>query len=518
MASDTQLDTLEAKGLIRLATLQPDLEYLFRHALVQDAAYESLLKQERRELHHSVGEALEELYPDRRGELSAMLGRHFEQAGDNARAIPYLAEAAQFAYDRNAIVEAYDLFGRAAALLPPESPSESPELLRQRIEIQLGRAKSGYSFLPDDDQVAIFEPLIEQAARLGDRRLEADVHINVAFIRQFRGDRPENSPMVQNSLAKVREIAKELDDPFISAIPDALMGLFKTFTGYMVEGIELLSKTAPLLAEKHAYVLASFAYVALSIGASRLGRFDQAQDAADRAMKLGESGDLIAKLDSMIAQSTVHSLRGDLETAVPIATKCTALSEETGATACVVASNFVLGDTYSRQGNFKSAQIAFERSNEVAESFGEHSFRPSLLAYMRANSASLGAQAGDSAAFDEALHLADENGDRFSEAAIIWKRAQFEEGRTQPDTEHALADFGDAAARFEEMEAKPFLARTLRDWGEALRKVDRRDEGDEKLGRALALFDEMRIKREGEEVRAELAGAAPANETVPGAA
>src|SRR6185369_9836729 len=93
MVSDTQLDTLEAKGLIRLATLQPDVEYLFRHALVQDAAYESLLKQERRELHHSVGEALEELYPDRRGELSAMLGRHFEQAGDNKRAIPYLAEA-----------------------------------------------------------------------------------------------------------------------------------------------------------------------------------------------------------------------------------------------------------------------------------------------------------------------------------------------------------------------------------------------------------------------------------------
>ena len=41
--SDIQLDTLEAKGLIRLATLRPELEYLFRHALVQDAAYGSLL-------------------------------------------------------------------------------------------------------------------------------------------------------------------------------------------------------------------------------------------------------------------------------------------------------------------------------------------------------------------------------------------------------------------------------------------------------------------------------------------
>ena len=505
MVSDTQLDTLEAKGLIRLATLQPDVEYLFRHALVQDAAYESLLKQERRELHHSVGEALEELYPDRRGELSSVLALHFEQAGDNTRAIPYLIEAARYASDRNAIIEAYDLFGRAEKLLPPESPTESPELLRQRIEIELGRVKSGYSFLSDDEQIKIFEPLIEQAQRLSDRRLEADVHINVAFIRQFRGDRPENSPLVRNSLEKVTEIARELNDPFIEAIPNALMGLFQVFTGHMVKGIAKLRETAPLLADKRAYVLASFSYVALSIGLSRLGRFEEAQEAADQAMKLGESGDLIAKLDSMIAESTVHSLRGDLDTAVPIATRCTAMSEETGATACVVASNFVLGDTYMRQGNFKSAQIAFERSNEVAESVGENSFRPSLLAYMRANSVSLGAQVGDGAAFDEALQLARHNDDLFSEAAIIWKRAEYEAGRS--DSMPALTDFADAAARFEEMEAKPFTARTLRAWGEELLKLGRTDEGNDKLRRSIALFDEMGIKREADEVRAELVAA-----------
>ena len=50
---------------------RPELEYLFRHALVQDAAYGSLLKQERRELHGQVGEALEELYPERVGRARA---------------------------------------------------------------------------------------------------------------------------------------------------------------------------------------------------------------------------------------------------------------------------------------------------------------------------------------------------------------------------------------------------------------------------------------------------------------
>jgi predicted ATPase len=90
MTTDLALDTLEARGLIRLAAAQPELEYLFRHALLQDTAYESLLKQERRTLHQVVGMALEELYPERVGEMAAVLARHFEQAGDPDKAIDYL--------------------------------------------------------------------------------------------------------------------------------------------------------------------------------------------------------------------------------------------------------------------------------------------------------------------------------------------------------------------------------------------------------------------------------------------
>jgi predicted ATPase len=136
--ADLQLDTLEAKGLIRLATIDPELEYLFRHALVQDAAYESLLKQERRSLHRVVGEAVEQLYPERMTELAAVLAMHFEQAGDTERAVRYLSEAARFAYERNAIVEAYELFGRAEALLPPVAPDDDNALRLRRIEIALG--------------------------------------------------------------------------------------------------------------------------------------------------------------------------------------------------------------------------------------------------------------------------------------------------------------------------------------------------------------------------------------------
>ena len=91
------LGTLESAGLIRLAQLMPDLEYLFRHALVQDAAYASLLPQDQERLHLAVGQAVETLYEERLDEFAAMLARHFQQARQNERALRYYARAAETA-------------------------------------------------------------------------------------------------------------------------------------------------------------------------------------------------------------------------------------------------------------------------------------------------------------------------------------------------------------------------------------------------------------------------------------
>lgn len=101
-----QLNTLETTGLIRLATVQPELEYLFRHALVQDAAYGSLLKQDRRRLHQSVGEMLEKLYPHQLDELAPTLAFHFEKAGAGEKALQYFTRAGDRASESYANAEA----------------------------------------------------------------------------------------------------------------------------------------------------------------------------------------------------------------------------------------------------------------------------------------------------------------------------------------------------------------------------------------------------------------------------
>jgi adenylate cyclase len=91
------LGELQRREFVRLnedgAADELDREYLFKHAITHDVAYNSLLLARRRELHKRVAETLEEFFPDRLDDLSATLGYHYERAESPARAIHYLEKA-----------------------------------------------------------------------------------------------------------------------------------------------------------------------------------------------------------------------------------------------------------------------------------------------------------------------------------------------------------------------------------------------------------------------------------------
>jgi hypothetical protein len=118
MTLSVHLGQLESAGLIQLASIQPELEYIFRHVLVKDAAYHSLVKSDRRALHQAVGETLERLYTSPapnpiRGEFYPLLAFHFAGAGDAARAQRYYTLAGEAAAAAYANMEAAAHFAQA---------------------------------------------------------------------------------------------------------------------------------------------------------------------------------------------------------------------------------------------------------------------------------------------------------------------------------------------------------------------------------------------------------------------
>src|SRR5208283_2101143 len=129
------LDQLGAAGLLFCRGTAPHSSYLFKHALVQDAAYSTLLRGRRQELHRGVAAALEEHFADLVERQPELLAHHLTAAGDTERAVDQWLKAGQHAAARLAYLEAIAHLERCLGLL--HSLPESPVRNRREIELQL---------------------------------------------------------------------------------------------------------------------------------------------------------------------------------------------------------------------------------------------------------------------------------------------------------------------------------------------------------------------------------------------
>ncbi|HME86172.1 MAG TPA: adenylate/guanylate cyclase domain-containing protein [Roseiarcus sp.] len=107
------LAQLEDSELVFRHGTPPDARYSFKHALVQDTAYESLLKSRRQILHQKIAETLREIFPDVVAAEPELLAHHFTQAGLTAPAIEYWGKAGDLALRRSAFKEAIAHLGKA---------------------------------------------------------------------------------------------------------------------------------------------------------------------------------------------------------------------------------------------------------------------------------------------------------------------------------------------------------------------------------------------------------------------
>jgi class 3 adenylate cyclase/predicted ATPase len=122
------------RGVPPLAT------YTFKHALIQDAAYESLLKSTRQHYHQRIALVMEEQFPETAEVQPELLAHHYIEASLIERAIPYWQRAGQHASDRSAPQEAISHFTRGLELLKtlPETPARTQQSLI--LHIALGAA------------------------------------------------------------------------------------------------------------------------------------------------------------------------------------------------------------------------------------------------------------------------------------------------------------------------------------------------------------------------------------------
>ncbi len=196
------LSTLESTGLIQIAKVEPDLEYMFHHSLVQDAAYALLLKSDRKRLHLIVGEAIEILYPERTKELAATLGYHFKEASQEERALSYLLIAGEVALATNANQEAEIQYRRGLELTCPSEAETA------RLYSGLGEALYRQGRL--DESMSAFRAGIDIYKSQRDENGFAHLYTRLARVVWVAGDRPESLQICLEGLDLVKDASESL--------------------------------------------------------------------------------------------------------------------------------------------------------------------------------------------------------------------------------------------------------------------------------------------------------------------
>jgi tetratricopeptide (TPR) repeat protein len=170
-ALQTALDRLAEADILLVQGLPPDSDYRFKHALIQDAAYENLLKSRRQVLHRRAGEVLRDQFADSATAGPELLAHHFTQAGLTEAAIKWWGKAGQRSLERSALVEAVAQLTRALDQIA--TLRATPALRREQIKLQVALINplmhiKGHAAPETKAAVERAGLLIEQAEALGE--------------------------------------------------------------------------------------------------------------------------------------------------------------------------------------------------------------------------------------------------------------------------------------------------------------------------------------------------------------
>jgi predicted ATPase len=136
---DAQAQLVGAELIYRRGT-PPDAEYTFKHALVQDAAYSTLLRSRRQQLHVRIAATLEGRFPEIVAAQPALLAHHCTEAGLTEPAVTYWLAAGRQAWARSAVAEAVALLRRGLALIPALPDTDRRREIELELQIALGQA------------------------------------------------------------------------------------------------------------------------------------------------------------------------------------------------------------------------------------------------------------------------------------------------------------------------------------------------------------------------------------------
>ncbi len=480
------LDRLFEAGLLFTQGLPPHATYLFKHALVQDAAYSTLLRERRRALHARIAEALETQFSEIAESQPELVARHCKDAGLFEKAAAFWAKAGRRSAARSALVEAIGQLTRALdqmATLPA-----TPALRREQINLQVAIIAplthvKGHASPETKAAVERARLLIEQAEALSeppeDPLLLFSVLLSFWVTKYAAFDGSAMCELAEQFLA----LAKKQRTTTPLAIGHRMMGLSLMCTGNIAEGRAHLSRAIALYDPVQDRPLAagfaadnrvaglSFRSVALWL----LGYPDSARADNNHALRdareIRHAGSLMTAL---VYAPLVHGQCGDYTVAQAEAEELAALAEEKGALIWKASASVHRGYLLALTGKASDAAQIINSAISAMQSTGATLWLPLHLAYLSKAQAELGQFDDAWRSLGKALSVIETTKEKWFEAEVNRRAGEVALLTSRPDQakaeayfEHALNVSRAQQAKSLELRASMSLARLWRDQGKA---------------------------------------------------
>jgi class 3 adenylate cyclase/tetratricopeptide (TPR) repeat protein len=317
------LNGLEQLDLIRTRSLQPDLEYIFKHALTQEVVYKGLVTRERQAIHERIGHVMEQLFQDRLSEFYETLAYHFKNGESVQKAVDYLVKSGEKSLRRYAVEESNQHFREAFDLLSAKSDRKAEE-----------------------------------------EGLLIDLLIQWAFVFHYRGD----FSGLDNLLSAHEDLTKDLDDKGRLGMFHALRGLAQYEMGKVKKAYEYLSNALELGETEQNHKVMGYACSWLAWVCTELGQIDDSILFGERAKELSkvlESEEYLF-FNSLAGMGLAYYYKGERMRAYEVGKDLLEYGQRNANIRSLVLGHFVIGCSYLLAGVFPSAIKCFQRSVKVS--------------------------------------------------------------------------------------------------------------------------------------------------------
>jgi class 3 adenylate cyclase/tetratricopeptide (TPR) repeat protein len=193
-------------------TLYPELQYIFKHALTQEVAYHSLLRQKRQEIHNRIGRAIEILFADRLEEHYEIIAHHYVRSGNAYKAIDYLLLAGEKSNRHMAAKTASDFFDKALAIVQDQGIQLDRD---KEIRLHRGRALVALGIGAVGNAMASSRKTAELGRDYGMTDYEVKSLADMAVFMYMWPDKAEADNFYSMGLERARELGDQALESFI---------------------------------------------------------------------------------------------------------------------------------------------------------------------------------------------------------------------------------------------------------------------------------------------------------------